>query len=117
MFNRCPKCGYDYNESGDSAHVCGPVEVKQPTKITAQEARELAGPTVQERVDEVYPLIREAATEGKRSIALHKWWANEGYSGSKDYKQACKILEGEGYKVSFFYEERQFVDMYTVVEW
>ncbi len=30
------------------------------TKITASEARKLAGPTVQERVDEVYPLIREA---------------------------------------------------------
>lgn len=87
------------------------------TKITAQEARKLAGPTVQERVDEVYPLIREAAENGQRSIALHGWWANEGYSGSADWKQACKILEDDGYQVKFFYEERQFVDMYTVVEW
>ena len=87
------------------------------TKITAQEARKLAGPTVQERVDEVYPLIREAAEKGKRSIALHDWWAHEGFGGTVEYKQACKILEGDGYKVRFFYEERQFVDMYTVVEW
>jgi hypothetical protein len=87
------------------------------TKITAQEARELIGPTVEDRVAEVYPMIREAAEKKQRRVALHGWWANEGYSRSKDYKQACMILEGEGYKVSFFYEERQFVDMYTVVEW
>ena len=87
------------------------------TKITAEEARKLAGPTVQERVDEVYPQIREAAEKGKRSIALHSWWANEGYSGTVEYKLACKILEDDGYKVKLFYEERQFVDMYTVVEW
>lgn len=87
------------------------------SKITAQEARELAGPSVQERVNEVYPLIRSAAEEKKRRIVLHDWWADQGYLGSKDYKQACKILESDGYKVTFFYEERQFVDMYTIVEW
>ena len=87
------------------------------TKITAAEARKLAGPTVQERVDEVYPLIREAAEKGKRYINLHDWWANEGYRDTVEYKQACMILEGDGFKVSFYYEERQFVSMYTVVEW
>jgi len=87
------------------------------TKITAQEARELAGPTVEERVAAVYPLIREAAEKKQRHVALHDWWEREGYAGSKDYKQACMILEGDGYKVKFFYEERQFVNMYTLVEW
>ena len=86
-------------------------------QITAQEARELAGPTVEERVAAVYPLIREAAENGQRSIALHDWWAHEGYSRTVEYKLACEILEGDGYKVSFFYEERQFVNMYTLVEW
>ena len=86
-------------------------------KITAHEARELAGPTVEERVAAVYPLIREAAEKKQRRVALHDWWAHEGYSKSKDYKQACMILEGDGYKVKFFYEERQFVNMYTLVEW
>jgi hypothetical protein len=92
-------------------------EEKVSTKITAAEARKLAGPTVQERVDEVYPLIREAAEKGKRWINLHDWWADEGYRGSVEYKQACMILEGDGYTVKFFYEERQFVAMYTTVEW
>ena len=88
------------------------------TRITAEEARKLAGPTVQERVDEVYPLIREAAEKGGRRIHLHgQFWASEGYSGTNEYKQAKMILEGDGYKVKFFYEERQFVDMYTIVEW
>jgi hypothetical protein len=35
----------------------------------------------------------------------------------QEYKQACQILEGDGYTVKFFYEERQFVAMYTTVEW
>lgn len=96
------------------------LEVKEPvmTKITAQEARELAGPTVQERVDAVYPLIREAATKGKRDIMLRdKFWADGGYSASKDWQQAVMILEGDGYKVGFYYNESQFVDMATTVEW
>jgi hypothetical protein len=93
------------------------IEENIMSKITAAEARRLAGPTVQERVDEVYPLIREAAEKGKRSIALHDWWANEGYSKTVEYKLACRILEDDGYTVDFFYEERQFVDMYTVVKW
>ena len=88
------------------------------TKITAQEARELSGPTVQERVDAVYPVIREAATKGKRDIMLRdKFWADGGYSASKDWKQAVMILEGDGFKVGFYYNESQFVDMATTVEW
>ena len=86
-------------------------------KITAKEARELAGPSVQDRVDEVYLLIREAAEKKLRKIYLHDWWKNQGYGGTKDYKQACAILRADGYTVEFFYEERQFVDMYTIVEW
>lgn len=86
--------------------------------ITANEARGLAGPSVQERVDMIEDTIRKAAENKKRSVALHdSFWVNEGYSQTNDYKQAVKILEGLGFKVRFFYEERQFVDMYTIVEW
>lgn len=88
------------------------------TKITAKEARKLAGPSIQDHVDAVYPLIRKAAENKQRSVRLHdNFWVNEGYTGTTSYKEACKILEGDGYKVRFFYEERQFVDMYTIVEW
>ena len=88
------------------------------TKITAQEARELAGPTVSERVEEVYPKIREAAEKKRRRVALHEdFWVNGGYRGTKEWKEACELLRKDGFIVKFFYEERQFVDMYTVVEW
>lgn len=87
--------------------------------ITAQEARSLAGPTVQERVDDLEIAIKQAALEKKRSINLHDpFWVHEGYSSTKEYKQAVMILEGMGYKVSFYYKEHSIaVDMYTVVSW
>lgn len=91
--------------------------------ITAAESRMLAGPTPQERVDMLEDTIRKAAKAKRRSTTLHgDFWSHEGYSGTQDYKEACKILEDLGYKVRFFYEERQFVTkscgyMYTIVEW
>ena len=87
------------------------------TKITAQEARELAGPTVQERVDEAYQTIRAAAEKKQRKVHLHGWWGTAGYNGTEDYAEACKLLAADGFKVNFFYDARQFVDIYTVVEW
>lgn len=88
------------------------------TKITAEEARKLSGPTTQDHVATVYRLIRKAAEKKERSVKLYDdFWVYEGYKGTTSYKEACKILEGDGYKVRFFYEERQFVDMYTIVEW
>ena len=88
------------------------------TKITAAEARKLAGPTVEERVEFIMPLIETAAKDKKRSLALHdEFWVHGGYQGTADYKEAVRQLEALGYKVRFFYEERQFVDMYTIVEW
>ena len=87
--------------------------------ITAQEARTLAGPTPQERVDELEPLIKQAALDKKRHVnLLDAFWVHEAYSGSVDYKQAKMILEGLGYKVDFYYKEHSIaVDMYTVVSW
>jgi hypothetical protein len=88
------------------------------TKITAAEARRLAGPTVQERVNAVYPLIRKAAEKGKRTLVLtESFWVDEGYNPTVQYKEAVKLLENDGFTVKFFYEERQFVDMYTIVSW
>lgn len=88
------------------------------SKITAAEARALAGPTVEELVAEVYPLIRKAAEEKKRSLALTSdFWCQGGYWEKPDWLTACDLLRADGYEVKFFYEERQFVDMYTVVTW
>lgn len=88
------------------------------TRITAQEARELAGPSPQDHADLVYPLIRKAATERKREIRLTtQFWTQGGYIDDPMWKEACDILRRDGFRVEFHYEERQFVDMYTRVSW
>jgi hypothetical protein len=90
--------------------------------ITAKEARELAGPTKEELIDEelalVYQKIEEAAKAKKRSIQLtSSFWTYGGYSGSESYYEAVRQLEDLGYSVKFHYEELQFVNIYTSVEW
>lgn len=88
------------------------------SRITALEARELAGPTIEEHVEYAYELIRAAATKKYRSTELTSdFWINEGYSRTKNWNKACDILRADGFTVDFFYEERQFVNMFTVVKW
>lgn len=88
------------------------------SKITAAEARQLAGPTPQEHVNAVYPLIRRAAESGKRSLRIGTgFWAQEGYSGTQAWKQACDCLRADGFAVEFYYKEMQFVDMGTEISW
>jgi hypothetical protein len=89
------------------------------TRITAEQARELAGPTIEERVEAVYPLIRAAAEKRLRSITLNSggFWCDEGYDQTAAYKQACDLLRKDGFNVEFFYQELQFVDMGTKISW
>ena len=87
-------------------------------KFTAAEARALAGPSIDDHVQEALDSVRAAAIDKKHSTALHSdFWTRGGYSRTEDWKAACKKLEELGFKVSFFYQELQFVHMYTVVEW
>lgn len=95
-----------------------------PTRLTAAEARQIAGPTVEERVDMALDRVRAAAEKKLRSVSLtDDFWVNGGYGSdretalAKQYDAAVKQLTALGYKVRFFYEERQFVNMYTIVEW
>jgi hypothetical protein len=90
--------------------------------LTAKEARKLAGvpdeDTIREAVEIALDRIEHEARSGKRVAKIHNnFWVHEGYSGTAQYTAACKQLADLGYKVKFFYEERQFVDMYTIVEW
>jgi hypothetical protein len=91
-------------------------------RLTAAQAREIAGPTAEERLemrlDEALNAVRAAAGNKQRQIALHgDFWANGGYSQTADWKDACNALRKLGYEVDFFYEELQFVNMYTTVKW
>jgi hypothetical protein len=86
--------------------------------LTAAEARKLSGLTPREHVELVLKNVEQLAKDGKRIYRVHDdFWVNGGYSKTTDYQEAVAILEELGYKVSFFYEERQFVNMYTVIEW
>lgn len=92
--------------------------------ITAKEARELAGKTVKEKVEALCLAIEQAARSKGRQLRTG-WeykddkdlWIDGGYSRTKEWEEAKNILEGLGYKVTFYYKETQFVDMYTLIEW
>ena len=88
------------------------------TRLTAEQARELAGPTVDEIVDRALEIIRQAAINRKHECNLiGDFWSQDGYSKTHRYMQAIKQLEELGYTTEFFYEEHQFVTMYTIVRW
>jgi len=86
--------------------------------ITAAEARKMSGPLVEDYVLDACVAIRRAAENKQRSVRLTgDFWVHEGYNGTKDWCEARDKLKALGFTVDFFYEERQFVDMYTVVKW
>lgn len=91
--------------------------------ITAQEAKELAGPSFEEIVEGAVEgasnVIRAAATEKNRSVKLHEsFWVHGGYKSTPEWKEAKKRLESAGFNVSFYYQELSMaVDMYTLVKW
>jgi len=68
-------------------------------RLTAHEARMLAGPTVIEQLDLVYLLIREAAAQGKFYIWVNwDFWGNE-YSDLR--RMACNLLYEDGFGTDF----------------
>lgn len=93
-------------------------------RLTAAEAKKLAGKTVTEKVDDVLVAIKEAAKDHKRELRT-SWeykededlWVHDGYRSTPEWTEAKKQLEELGYTVEFYYRETQFVDMYTVIKW
>jgi hypothetical protein len=93
-------------------------------RLTAAQAREIAGPTVSEKVDALLEKIREFAEQKKRSIKIGRdncpdtnFWVQGAYKDHDDYHQAKRELEALGYKVEFYYEEKQFVDIFLEISW
>lgn len=96
--------------------------------ITAAEARALAGVPDSEYVEaavaRLLDAVKAAAPKGKRALRTgweHKedrdLWIEGGYSRTSNWKSAVSMLEKLGFKVRFYYQEGQFVDEYTLVEW
>ena len=93
-------------------------------RFTAEEARKLSGKTLDEKVDGLLAAIAEAAKQHKRQLrtgwdygADEELWIRGGYNKTEDWMAARKILVDLGYTVEFYYEESQFVDMYTLIKW
>lgn len=87
-------------------------------RITAEEARKLSGPITTDLLKEAYAAIRLSAKEGKTSVNLTgSFWVTDGYTRTPQWNKIKSILEQDGFIVTFFYEERQFVNMYTVISW
>jgi hypothetical protein len=86
--------------------------------ITAKEAQQLAGPTVQELCEFFDPYIREAATAKKRSVTVyHGQLENEAYGNTGIWKQFVEAMKGYGFDAELFYYDGQLVDMRITIKW
>lgn len=94
-------------------------------RLTAAEARRLAGKTVDEKVEDLLIAVETVAKNKKRRLRTG-WdykldtdlWVDGGYKATPEWKEAKDILTKLGYKVSFRYHDGSMaVDMYTLVEW
>ena len=89
--------------------------------ITAQEARELSGPTAEDYLVEIDKCIQNAANKQERSVIMRsepyaRWLYNESKL-SAEPKLAIKKLRDAGFTVSLYYAEYQFVDMGLQIQW
>lgn len=90
--------------------------------ITAKEARKLAKvpdeDIIKEQLEYAAKEITDAAKAKRRFVNLTSdFFVRGGYDLDPTYKVVVEKLTELGFKVKFFYEERQFVNMYTIVEW
>ena len=86
--------------------------------ITAQQARQLSGPTSEEYALFFEEAIKEAAAKGERKICkYHGTLENEAYGRTKRWNDFVEYMKTLGYDVSLYYYEGQFVDMRINVEW
>lgn len=89
--------------------------------IKAQEARELATDYVQLYCDELEKLIRKAAEDKNFEVVVRKnpysEWLKNGHPEDKNARETIEILQKNGFRVSYFYEERQFVDTGLKISW
>lgn len=85
-------------------------------RITAVEARKLAGPSVDERVDDACERIRNSAESKRRFTNLdNKFWGSVPGTSTDDYKAACNALRALGFTVRFVPVDP--ATGYTIVEW
>lgn len=86
--------------------------------ITAKEAIQIAGPTIEEMANFFDLHIRKAANDKNREVTVyHGTLENEAYGGTKTWKKFVEYMKGLGFTVELYYNEAQFVDMRITVKW
>jgi hypothetical protein len=86
--------------------------------ITAQEARELSGPSIEEMAEFFDEFIRQAAKAKERTVTVyHGILENEAYGQTKRWKEFVAYMANLGFVAEFYYYEGQFVDMRITIKW
>jgi hypothetical protein len=86
--------------------------------ITAKEAIELAGPTIEEMAEFFDKPIRDAAAKKERSVTVyHGSLENEAYSRTNRWKEFVAYMAKLGFVAELYYYEGQFVDMRITIKW
>ena len=86
--------------------------------INAQEARQIAGPTIEEMCEFFDPHIRKAAAKKERTVTVyHGQLENEAYGGTAVWEKFVKAMAKHGFVADLYYSEGQFVDMRITIKW
>ena len=89
-------------------------EAHTPNRITADEARGIAGPGVLWELDKVYVLIRQAAEKGEFSICLcTPFWSNNDHLT----RMACDLLYRDGFGTEYRRVFPNVWESFTIVSW
>ena len=86
--------------------------------ITAKEARQLAGPTIEEMCEFFDPHIRAAAKKKERTVTVyHGQLEYEAYGQTAVWKKFVEEMNKLGFIAKLYYYEGQFVDMRITINW
>lgn len=121
---QCSHCGFIVVDNR-TTHNCDTIIQRRENKemlITAKEARELSGPSIEEHVERLSNCIREAAWKKQQSVIIreqpYERWLYSGWpKGDTLEGRVLLQLKNAGYTVEFHYKETQFVDMGLKISW
>ena len=90
--------------------------------ITAKQAAEMVGPKAEEYLEFIEKKIVEAAEKQNREVIIRdkpycNWLYSDSASSPDEVKKALKIMKDNGFKLSLYYVENQFVDYGLKIEW
>lgn len=121
---QCSHCGFIV-VGNRTTHNCDIIIKRRENKemlITAKEAKELSGPSIEEHIERLSNWIRDAALKKQQSIIVraqpYERWLYSGWPKSDTVEGRVLLqLKNAGYTVEFHYKEMQFVDMGLKISW